>query len=32
MLFSGGLDSARFSITRGGVLSFRSAPDFEVSC
>ena len=27
---SGGVDSARFSITRGGVLSFRSAPDFEV--
>ena len=26
---SGGLDSARFSITTGGVLSFRSAPDYE---
>ena len=26
---SGGVDSARFSITRGGVLSFRSAPNFE---
>ena len=29
---SGGLDSARFSITNVGVLSFVSAPDFEVSC
>ena len=27
---SGGVDSARFSITTGGVLTFRSAPDFEV--
>ena len=27
---SGGVDSARFSITTGGVLSFVSAPDFEV--
>ena len=27
---SGGVDSARFSITGGGVLTFRSAPDFEV--
>ena len=27
---SGGVDSARFSITGGGVLIFRSAPDFEV--
>ena len=26
---SGGLDSALFSITNGGVLSFRSAPDYE---
>ena len=26
---SGGVDRARFSITNGGVLSFRSAPDFE---
>ena len=26
---SGGVDSARFSITSGGVLSFRSAPDYE---
>ena len=27
---SGGVDSARFSITDGGVLTFRSAPDYEV--
>ena len=27
---SGGLDSVRFSITNGGVLSFVSAPDYEV--
>ena len=27
---SGGVDSGRFSITSGGVLSFVSAPDFEV--
>ena len=26
---SGGVDAARFSITNGGVLSFRSAPDYE---
>ena len=26
---SGGLDRALFSITNGGVLSFRSAPDYE---
>ena len=26
---SGGVDSARFSITSGGVLTFRSAPDYE---
>ena len=26
---SGGVDSARFSITSGGVLTFNSAPDFE---
>ena len=26
---SGGVDSARFSITNGGVLSFVSVPDFE---
>ena len=26
---SGGVDSARFTITSGGVLSFNSAPDFE---
>ena len=26
---SGGVDSGRFSITSGGVLTFRSAPDFE---
>ena len=26
---SGGVDSARFSITDGGVLTFRSAPDYE---
>ena len=26
---SGGVDSGRFSITSGGVLSFVSAPDFE---
>ena len=26
---SGGVDSARFSITNGGVLTFRSAPDYE---
>ena len=27
---SGGLDSARFSITSAGVLTFRSAPDYEI--
>ena len=27
---SGGVDSALFSITDGGVLTFNSAPDFEV--
>ena len=27
---SGGVDSGRFSITNGGVLTFNSAPDFEV--
>ena len=27
---SGGVDSARFTITKGGVLSFVSVPDFEV--
>ena len=27
---SGGADRARFSITNGGVLTFRSVPDFEV--
>ena len=27
---SGGVDSALFSITDGGVLTFRSAPDYEV--
>ena len=26
---SGGVDRARFSITTGGVLTFRSAPDYE---
>ena len=26
---SGGVDSARFSITSGGVLTFNSAPDYE---
>src|SRR6185436_8755589 len=27
---SGGADAAKFSLTTGGVLTFTSAPDFEV--